>query len=150
MQQCQPLCHQFGGEKIDARGVASRPAETSDQTNLDRIIAYAKDDQDGGGRSLHRADDGRRATWDGNDHHPTADQVRRQFGHAVISIFRPAVFDRNVLSFYKADFVKIFAEGGQIEHRGVERAKPEKPDHWHRWLLRTRRARPRRRAAERG
>jgi uncharacterized protein len=40
---------------------------------------------------LHRADDGRRATWDGNDHHPTADQVRRQFGHAVISIFRPGI-----------------------------------------------------------
>src|SRR5262249_36416018 len=60
----------------------------------------------------------------------------------------PTIFDRDVLPFDKARFVEAFAERGQIEQVGVERTGTQETNHWHRRLLRVRRERPRRRAAE--
>src|SRR5262249_28314019 len=75
----------------------------------------------------------------------TADQVGRQLRHPFILPLRPAVFDRDVLTFHETGFVETFAERGHIEHPGVDRTSPEKSDHRHRGLLRAGRERPCRR-----
>jgi AhpD family alkylhydroperoxidase len=38
VQQCQPLCRKLRIEEVDARQIAGRSAQASDQTELDRII----------------------------------------------------------------------------------------------------------------
>ena len=64
-----------------------------------------------------------------------------------ITIRYPAVFDPHVLTFDIAHFRKTAAKCG-IEMRGVGlRQAADISDHRHRWLLRARRKRPRRRRA---
>ena len=53
-QEFQPLCHQFGREKIDARQVAARPGEARDQTEPHRVFAEDEDDGDRRGCRLGR------------------------------------------------------------------------------------------------
>src|SRR5262249_50631139 len=61
---------------------------------------------------------------------------------------RPAVFEPHILTFDVPGFFQALMNRRHILHvrRGRRRAK--KPDHWHCGLLRARRDRPRRRAAE--
>jgi hypothetical protein len=51
MQEFQPLCAQFGIEKIDTRQIAARPGEAGDKTKPDRIFG---DEEDDGNRRARR------------------------------------------------------------------------------------------------
>src|SRR5262249_38178253 len=60
----------------------------------------------------------------------------------------PAVFDRHIAAFDEAGFAQALAKCGGKRSISCWRFTVEKPNHRHRRLLRTRRERPRRRAAE--
>ena len=86
-----------------------------------------------------------------DDHaHPATDQIGRQLRQPIITAFRPAVFDRHILTLDVAFFTEALPERGQVPYPKIYRDAVENPDHRHRWLLRARRERPRHRAAERG
>ena len=53
-QEFQPLCPQFGADKIDPCQVAARPGETRDKTKPDRVFADDEDDWDRRGCRLGR------------------------------------------------------------------------------------------------
>src|SRR6516165_6523349 len=75
-------------------------------------------------------------------------QIGRQCGQLFDFIPGEAIFDRDVLTLDKACVFQALTERGQ-ELRGVAgRPGTHEPDHRHRRLLRARRERPRRRAAE--
>src|SRR5262249_45976081 len=76
------------------------------------------------------------------------DQIGRQFLHPIVLTLRPAILDRDVLTFHKARFVEPLPERGQEGPEVVKRTETEEPDHRHPRLLRARRERPRGRAAE--
>ena len=69
-------------------------------------------------------------------------------GSRSILTLGPAVFDRHVLALDIAGFLQALAKCAQAVRERVRRCAVEKPDHRHRRLLRARRERPRRRAAE--
>jgi hypothetical protein len=60
----------------------------------------------------------------------------------------PAIFDRHILALDIAGFFQALKERAHKVREQVRRSTIEKPDHRHRRLLRTRRERPCRRAAE--
>src|SRR5262249_33224310 len=70
---------------------------------------------------------------------------RRQ---AIVFAFQPVVLDRHVLALDGAGFVEAFAERSAKVRGDLWRSGTHEADHWHRWLLRPRRDRPRSRAAE--
>jgi hypothetical protein len=63
-------------------------------------------------------------------------------------IFRRAVFDHDVLALDEACFLQALAERGHQVSGICERGVPQETNNRHCRLLRTRRERPRRRAAE--
>src|ERR1700730_2712837 len=85
-----------------------------------------------------------------SDHrHLTAYQIGCEVGQSVGLVLRPAIVDRQILAFDITSFFQALAERAQaVWVVKVGRIDAEKPDHRHRWLLRTRRERPGRRAAE--
>src|SRR5262249_55953057 len=62
--------------------------------------------------------------------------------------FRPAILDCDILAFKIASLTKSLAKRGKVGGRFRWRPRAQEPDHRQRQLLRTRRDRPRRRAAE--
>src|SRR5215472_4569372 len=86
-----------------------------------------------------------------SDHrHLTAYQIGCEVGQSVVLVLRPPILNRHILALDVAGFTKALAECGQKACTiGKERPRAaEKPDHRHRRLLRARRERPGRRAAE--
>src|SRR5262245_23905895 len=61
----------------------------------------------------------------------------------------PSVFDRHVSALDVTGVTQASVKSREKLACQFERCEVEKPDHRHRWLLRARRERPRRRAAER-
>ena len=61
----------------------------------------------------------------------------------------PSVFNRDVLAFELAGFLEPFSECRDLAGERISRLSIQKPNHGHRWLLRTCHQGPRRRAAER-
>ena len=87
----------------------------------------------------------------GDDHgHLTTNQLSRHRRHSVVLPLRPAIFDRHVLALDIAGFLQALTERGHHGRVPARRCAVEEPDHRHRRLLRPRRQRPRRRAAEQG
>ena len=84
----------------------------------------------------------------GNNSHLTANEFGRQFRHPIVLAIRPTIFDRHVPALDMAGFVEALAERAQQVRMYVWRRAVEEPDHRHRRLLRARRERPCRRAAE--
>src|SRR5207253_9701255 len=122
-------------------------AEASDEPELDRIAADAKDNRDRRGRRL---DHHRRTVVARVDHgHWLAEEIGGQRHQAVILVFSVLVVDRDVAALDKAHAAKALAKRSLHLRGGRTRAAAQIPDHWH-WLpLRARRERPRdRRAAE--
>src|SRR5262249_22004296 len=84
-----------------------------------------------------------------NHGHLAANEIRQQHWKSIVLILRPAVFDSHVLALDIAGFAQAPTERAQTAREHVRRFTAEVSDHGHRWLLRTRRERPRsRRAAE--
>jgi hypothetical protein len=77
-----------------------------------------------------------------------ADQIGRQCWQLIVLVICPAVFDRDVLALDIASLFQTPTERGQ--EMWVRAGDPgvEESDHRHRRLLRARRERPRRCAAE--
>src|SRR5262245_3192481 len=147
MQQREPFGDHLGAEKIYPGRIASGAGDARNETKLDRILTDAEDDRDRRGSGLSRACAGRAARH--RDHrHPTTDQIGRQFLHPIVLTLRPAILDRDVLTFHKARFVEPLPERRQEGPEVLKRTETEEPDHRHRRLLRSRGERPRRRAAE--
>src|SRR6516165_3188755 len=87
-----------------------------------------------------------------SDHrHLTAYQVSCEVGQSIILILRPAILDRHILTFDVPAFADALPECGHKTCSVGSRRTAKKPDHRHRYLLRTRRKRPRcRRATKKG
>jgi hypothetical protein len=70
-------------------------------------------------------------------------------GKPVELALRPTIFDRDIAAVLIALFAQSPPKGCHHRHEFVAHSTIEKPDHWHRRLLRARRERPGcRRAAE--
>ena len=89
----------------------------------------------------------RPATRYGDHPHPAVHEIGCQLGKSGVLAFRPAEFQRHVLSFLITRLGEAFAKSGYLLGPLGGRAEIEKPDHRHRRLLRPRRKRPRRRRA---
>jgi hypothetical protein len=141
VQELQAFGHNFSRDEINASRIAARPGETSDQTQLDRVFANAKDDRDRRGRSFGR----KRTTSVGRgDHgHATADQIGNERRPAVELALQPMVLDHHVLALNVAGFVEAFAERSDSAHGSLGRQAADEADDRHRRLLRARRERPR-------
>ena len=63
-------------------------------------------------------------------------------------ILRPAVFDHDVATIDETCFAQALSKSRNQMDARLERAIVKEPNHWNRRLLRARRKRPRRRAAE--
>jgi hypothetical protein len=74
-------------------------------------------------------------------------KVCRQCGQPINLILGPAVDDRHVLALDIACLLEALAKSPKTVHHRVRGPGVEDPDHWHRWLLRLHRERPRRRRA---
>src|SRR5262249_23611426 len=147
VQGAEPLSPDLHAHEADTGDVAARLVEAGDETSLDRIEAAAEDDRNGRGRGFGR-ECRRYEVWRDDDGYPAADQIGRQFRQPIIVIVRPEVFDGHVLALDIASFAEPFSECCDKICAPFGRTTEEKPDHWPRRLLRVRRDRPRRRAAE--
>src|SRR6516225_4200078 len=146
MQEPQSFGHHFIGKEINASGVAARPGEVDDKTKLNRVFTDTEDDRDACCRSFGCK---RGCCANRGDHgHLSADQVGHQCRQAIVLGLQPVVLDRHVLAFDVAGFVEAFAKRGRIARVGLGRPVSDKPNHWHRRLLRARRKRPRSRSTE--
>src|SRR5262245_54275880 len=149
MEKSQPLRRNLLGEKTDPGGVAARPGKARDQTKRDGVSADAEDNRDCCGRHFGRlSSSGRAGRSDNGD--ATADEVSHERRQSIDLIFAPAVYDRDVLALDIAAILEATVKSAKTVRVRVRRLAVEKPDHRHRRLLRARRERPRRRAAERG
>src|SRR5262249_30471950 len=88
----------------------SGPARLATRPNLTAIAADAEHDRDHCVRGFDRANGSRRAAGHGDDRDPTANEFGRQLRHAIILALGPAILDRDVLPFDKADFAETSAE----------------------------------------
>src|SRR5262245_21878453 len=142
VQKCQPLRGHVVREKIDPRQVSARPGEAGDKTELDRIFADAEDDRDLCGRSFgcKRSEV---AGWRGDNGDATTHEVSHDRRKAIELPLQPVVLHRYVLALDVAGFVEAVPKSGGKGRIG--RSGIDKPDNWHRRLLRTHGERPRNR-----
>ena len=116
-----------------------------DEAADDRVVAGHEHDWYRRGCSLGR--ERRRGISDDQGHllvNQISDYIRQPMG----LIFRRAVFDRDILALDEACFLQALKEGGHEVRSVSERSVPQETNNRHRRLLRARRERPRRRAAE--
>src|SRR5262249_42251354 len=131
--------------------IASGAAETSDQSQGDRITSHLKDYWNRRGRRL-----GCQCGWGcaGRRNHAdlTANQIGSERRQAIEAFVGPAVLDHHVAALNKAIFGEPLPECSYEMRRRGSRPGAEIPDHRQRRpLLRPRRERPRcRRGAEEG
>jgi hypothetical protein len=145
-QQSQPFCHRLSSDQRDAGDVTARPVEAGDQPERDRVAADHEHDRNRRGRRFGRADRrGAGGRDDGGD--PPVDQIGRQCRQPIVLAVRVAVFDRHVAAFGMTGFAQAFAECGEEMGELGRRGAVQISNHRHR-LLRARRERPSRRAAE--
>src|SRR5262245_50127036 len=134
-QNLHSFGHQFGGDEVDSSGIAARAIEAGDEPCLDWVTGRSEYDRDRRGRSLSRECAGPAARY--SDHpHPAVHEVGRQFGKSAVLTFRPAEFQRHVLSFLITLLGEAFAKSGYLLATLRGRAEIEEPHHWHHRLLR--------------
>src|SRR5262245_57612685 len=142
----QSDCPRGRAEEAHAGHIAIWSAEASDEPELDRIAAYAKDNRDRRGRRL---DHHRRNVVARVDHgHWLADEIGGQRHQAVILVFCVLVVDRDVAALDKAHAAKALAKRSLHLRGGRTRAAAQIPHHRHHRLLRARGKRPRSRTAD--
>src|SRR6516165_6617318 len=84
-----------------------------------------------------------------SDHrHLTAYQIGCEVAQSVGLVLRPAILDCHILALNVAEFTKALVECGQMACAIDRRGAAKESYHRHRRLLRARRERPSRRAAE--
>src|SRR5262245_17666273 len=146
MQQPKLLCPKLSKNKRDTGDIAARPVETGDEAKLNRVAAACEDDRDC--RSRRLGCNCRRGVMRSDHRHLTAYQIGCEVGQSVDLVLRPAILDRHILALDVAGFTKALPECGQIA-RTIDRPRAaQETYHRHRRLLRARRKRPRRCAAD--
>ena len=149
MQQPKQLCPKLRPHEADTGDIAARPVEAGDEAEFDRVAAAYEDDRDR--RSRRLGCNCRGGVVRGDHCHLTAYQIGCEVGQSIVLVLRPAILDRHVPALDVAGLAQALAECGHKVCSVSRRRAAEEPDHRHRWLLRTRRARPRERCtAERG
>src|SRR5262249_8516194 len=126
---------------------AARWVLPGDKATLDGVEADAEDDRNRRGRRFSRERRGRAARR-GDDGHPAAYEIGHQFRNSGKVVLCPAVFNCYVLTLDVAGFAQSFAERCQQTRHGLRRIRMDISDDGNGWLLRARRERPRRCAAE--
>src|SRR5262245_47775087 len=138
MQEFQLLRRQFCIEEVDTSEVGARTGETRDETEPHGIVGDDEDERDR--RDWRFCSKYGGSTSAGEYHGDVpANELRSQFRHPIELIFRPA---------HVAGFCEALAKSAQTLRNGVRQGDAEEPNHRHGRLLRVRRERPRRRAAE--
>src|SRR5262245_51792914 len=140
----QVLRRQCVDEEVHPCNIATWSIEADDQTGLNRIGTARKNDWNRGS-SRHGCRS--RSIVHDQDGYLPLEQVSRQCWQAIIPPLRPAIFDRDVLADDVVGFFQALDKAVPGMCEGVRGGAVEKTDHRHR-LLRERRNRPRRRAAE--
>src|SRR5262249_6067702 len=126
---------------------AAGPAQTVDETHLDRIAADSENNRD---RSCCRLRSHRRIVGHcSNDRHSAPNHIGSKRGKPISLPLGRSIFDYNVLAFDITDLAQTLAEFSQPTHVGFEWRGVEKRDHRYRWLLRPRGERPCRCTADR-
>jgi hypothetical protein len=146
MQQPKALGRYRRVEDAHAREVAARSVETRHEPNLDGVGPRLKNNRYCLGRCFGRK---RRLRVCCDDHrHPTAHQIGGQRRQSISVVFRRPEFNRHVLTL---DIAGLLQAQTERRHQSLcvgQRCASEEADNRHSSLLRARRKRPRRRAAE--
>src|SRR5215831_4254865 len=146
-QQAQSLYNQLAHERVHAGGVAARPTETGDETEFDRVVSDVEDNGSPAARGDRRA----RCIFIGSgddNRHLSSYEISSQQGETVVLSLSIAILDCYVLVFDVARFGQGPKKCREIRRHRSWRSGMKKPNHRHRLLLRTRRERPRRHAAD--
>src|SRR5262245_35446559 len=147
MQQPKLLCPKLSSDKRDTGDIAAGPVETGDEVELNRVAAACEDDRDR--RSRRLGYDCRGGVMRSDHRHLTAYQISCEVGQSVVLVLRPSILDDDILALDVAGFTNALTERGQLACTISRRPRAaEEPDHRHRGLLRVRRERPRRCAAD--
>src|SRR6516225_4085403 len=145
MQQLQPLRYFRLSLKAHAGYIAARPAEVGHEAGCNWIAAADEHDRYGRGGSHCRA---RGDILAKNHGHLPANQIGRKCWEPIELILRPAEFDSDVMAVDEPRFLQAIAECRYSVNCVGSSCCLKESDHRHRCLLRTRRERPRRRAAD--
>src|SRR5262249_39269206 len=137
---------QFGGDASQPSDISARPRKARDQPRTDGISRLGHDDWDFPRRSPRRQGGGREPRDDDVD--LKSDQLRGQFGKPVDLSFCRSKFKPNVLSLNIAELAQSLTKLPPKLFR-ADIANNQCADGRHLRLLRSRRERPRSRAAER-
>src|SRR5262249_49753238 len=149
LRQVQLLCHQLRGEEVHAGNITTRPIQACNEAKSDWVRSHYKHDRNCCGRRLCH---GCRNTAAAREYHVhlTLHQIGSERWQKVELSARPAVFDRDIPALHIAAFAETFMECAHKMGKRVGRLAADKADHRHRRLLRRRRERASRRAAEYG
>src|SRR5215468_2587385 len=146
LQYFQPLHRQFCGHEGEPRRVAARTRQTCDQAAFQRVARRSHDERDALRCALRGADRSGAADYYDIDLRPQQIVDQRAYRFDIITIMAKLVgdvapFDITEVAHPAHEFLAEW-----IVARG---SRPDVPDTRRlAWLLRTRRKRPRRRAAE--
>src|SRR5262249_29368999 len=135
------------GELIDASDVAAGTVEAGDEADLDGITANGGDDRNCRGRLLCGEHPGGTSAYDDRGH-LTADQIGRESRKSIELTLSIAVFHGHVHAFDKARLLQALTERCDLLAQRRGRASGHESDHRRGRLLRARRERLGRRAAE--
>src|SRR6516225_969902 len=141
------LWPQILGKVVYAGDVSPGSIEAVDETKLYRIGADAEDDGNRASRSLGRARRCRTAR-SSDDSHLALDELGHQCRYTIELILSPTIFDYNIAAIDETGFAEALTKCRGEMGASIGGAVMEKANYWHRRLLRPRRERPRRRAAE--
>src|SRR5262249_22816940 len=147
VQEPEPLGYQLVAHGIDTRDGAAGSAQAGDKAKLDRVQAEAEDDRYRRSRCFGRERHNRAARCSDNVY-PAADEIGHQLRNSRKVVLCPPVFDCYVLALDVVGFAQSFAERCQQTRHRLRRIRMDISDDWDGRLLRARRERPRRRAAE--
>src|SRR5262249_42105544 len=146
-EQPQTLRLHLVDQRAYARDVAARTMEVGHAPGPDRIGAARKNDWYGRGRRL--GGEGRWVATDcHNDAHLLMHEVGDELCQPIVLTLCPPVLKGNILTLDKALFIDALTHNRNERRIEVGRTAAEQADSRKRTLLRARRERPRRRAAE--
>jgi hypothetical protein len=119
-EQLQSFRHQLVRQIRSAGQVPAGPVETGDKAQPDRVTADGKDDRYGRGRWLRRQ---RRGGAGGYEYrYAAADEIGCEHRQPIKLIFRPAVFNCNVLALDVAGFLQALEKrNGDVLCEKMER-----------------------------
>src|SRR6516165_5979508 len=127
--------------------VRAGPVEADDKTQCDRVTAGGKNDRYGRGRCLRRQSCGGGVGYD--HRYAAANEIGCERRQPIGLHLRPAVFDRHIMALDIAGFLQALEKrNGEVLEVIISGPGAEIPDYRQRWLLRPRRERPSRCAAQ--